>query len=151
MVVIAANTGFGQSNRGPLEGVWQAVKVTRGGGQAMSVKPGPNLTVFAARHYSRIQDQAEKPRPVLADIANATADQLREVWGPLVAEAGTYEVNNDVVSLRPIVAKNPAAMATGIVIVFAYKLAGATLTLTAQRDSNGPVANPFTVELVRVE
>jgi hypothetical protein len=65
----------------------------------MSVKPGPNLTIFAATHHNRIQ--VKKPRPALADLANATAHQLREVRGPLVAEAGTYEHN--VVSFRPIV------------------------------------------------
>jgi hypothetical protein len=77
---------------------------------------------------------------------------LREVWGPVVAEAGTYELTGDnLITLRPIVAKNPAAMAPGVSIVYSYELEGNTLTLIAQRDLNGPVANPFTVKLVRIE
>jgi hypothetical protein len=151
MALIPTISVVGQSKRGSLEGVWQAVEVTHGGAQAITIKPGPNLAIFAARHFSRIDVQTEKPRPVLANAASATAEQLREVWGPLVAEAGTYELTDNLITLRPIVAKNPAAMAPGVSIVYSYKLEGNTLTLTAQRDPNGPVANPFTVKLVRIE
>jgi hypothetical protein len=152
MALIPTISVIGQSKRGSLEGVWQAVEVTHGGAQAITIKPGPNLTIFAARHYSRIDVQTEKARPVLANAAAATAEQLREVWGPLVAEGGTYELTDNLITLRPIVAKNPAAMAPGVSIVYSYKVDGNnTVTLTAQRDLNGPVANPFTVKLVRIE
>ena len=150
MALIPDIAVFGQSKRSPLEGVWQAVEVTYGA-QAIAIKPGLNLTIFAARHYSRIDVHTEKPRPVLANAATASAEQLREVWGPLVAEAGTYELTDNLMTLRPIVAKNPAAMAPGISIVYSYKLEGDMLTLTAQRDINGPVANPLIVKLVRFE
>ena len=141
---------FAQSNDS-LAGVWEAVQVTRGAPQVVTIKPGPNLTIFSARHYSRIDVQTEKPRPVLANPSAATAEQLREIWGPLVAEGGTYERSDNLITLKPIVSKNPAAMAAGASIVYAYKLEGDTLTLTAQRDRNGPVANPFTVQLIRKE
>jgi Lipocalin-like domain len=143
---------FGQSKRGSLEGVWQAAEVTCSGPAGPTTfKPGPNLTIFAGRHYSRIDIQTEKPRPVLANPANATAEELREVWAPLFAEAGTYELKENLITLQPSVAKNPAAMAPGVSIVYSYNLEGDTLTLTAQRDRSGPVANPFTVKLRRIE
>jgi hypothetical protein len=151
MALIPAMTALGQTKRGPFEGVWQAVEVTLSGARAMTVKPGANLTIFAGKHYSRIEVHTDKPRPVLANPASATAEELREAWGPFVAEAGTYEVADNLITLRPIVAKNPAAMAPGVTMVYSYKLEGDTLRLTAQRDRNGPVANPFTVKLVRVE
>jgi hypothetical protein len=151
MILIPAISAVGQSKCGPLEGVWQAVQVTQGGPHAITIKPGPNLTIFAARHYSRVDVHTEKARPVLASVAGATADQLREVWGPLVAEAGTYELTDNLMTLRPIVAKNPAAMAPGVSIVYSFKLEGDTLTLIAQRDLSGPVSNPFTVKLVRID
>ena len=143
-------TAFAQS-KDSFAGVWEAVQVTLVGPQAITIKPGPNLTIFSARHYSRIDVQTDKPRPVLADPAAATAEQLRETWGPLVAEAGTYELADNLITLKPVVSKNPAAMAAGAPIVYSYKLEGDTLTLTAQRDRNGPVANPVTVKLVRKE
>ena len=151
-VLIPAMSALGQGKSGPFEGVWQAVEVTHNSpGGPVTIKPGPNLTIFAGKHYSRIDVQTDKPRPILANPASATAEELREVWGPLVAEAGTYELTDNLITLRPMVAKNPAAMAPDVSIIYAYKLEGTSLTLTAQRDRNGPVANPFTVKLLRIE
>ncbi len=150
-VLVPTISAVGQSKRGVFEGVWQAVEVTHVGAQGATIKPGPNLAMFSARHYSRIDVQTDKPRPVLSDVATATAEQLREVWGPLVAEGGTYELNDNLITMRPIVSKNPAAMASGVSLIYAYKVEGNTVTLTAQRDLHGPVANPFTVKLVRIE
>jgi FAD binding domain in molybdopterin dehydrogenase len=53
---------------------------------------------------------SDKPRPVLANPATATAEELREVWGPFVAEGGTYELTENLITMHPIAAKNPAAM-----------------------------------------
>jgi hypothetical protein len=53
--------------------------------------------------------------------------------------------------MRPIASKNPAVMGPGIFITYSYKLDGDTLSLTQQRNQNGPFANPFTLKLVRVE
>ena len=152
VALISATSALGQPKRGLLDGVWQAVEVTHNGpGGPVTFKPGPNLTIFSGEHYSRIDVQTDKPRPVLANPASATAEELREVWGPLVAEAGTYELADNRITLRPLIAKNPAAMAPNVSIVYSYKLEGDSLTLTAQRDRNGPVANPFTVKLSRIE
>jgi hypothetical protein len=151
MVLISIMTALGQAKRGPFEGVWQAVQVTLGGPQALTVKPGANLTIFTRRHYSRIEVHSDKPRPVVENPASATAEELREVWGPFVAEGGTYELRDNLITMHPIVAKNPAAMAPNVSLVYSYKFDGDTLTLTAQRDRSGPVTNPFTVKLSRIE
>ena len=105
-----------------------------------------------ARHYSRVEVQADGPRPILADVAKATADELRAVWGPFVSEAGTYEVTpGSFITMRPIASKNPAVMGPGVFITYSYKRGGDTPSLTQQRNQNGPFANPFTLKLVRVE
>src|SRR5205807_2287702 len=82
MALIPTFCIFAQSKRS-FEGVWQAVQVTHGP-QAITIKSGPNLTIFSARHYSRIDVQTDKPRPVLANPSTASAEELRESWGPLV-------------------------------------------------------------------
>src|SRR5207248_1500342 len=99
----------------------------------------------------RVDVHTEKARPVLADVRTATAEQLREVWSPFVAEAGTYEITDNLLTLRPTVSKNPAAMAPGVSMVYSYKLEGNALTLTAKQDRNGPVAHPAIVKLMRIE
>jgi hypothetical protein len=69
-----------------------------------------------------------------------------------VSEAGTYEATpGGLVTMRPIASKNPAVMGPGVFITYAYKLDGRTLTLTQQRNQNGPFANPFSLKLERVE
>ena len=70
----------GQSKRGSIQGVWRTVEVTMTGPSARTItipRPRPNLTILTARHDSQIHDDAETPRPVLADATKASADELR--------------------------------------------------------------------------
>jgi hypothetical protein len=73
------------------------------------------------------------------------------VWGPFVAEAGTFEVSNNVITMQASVAKNPVAMRDGAKSVYTYRLEGDRLTLTQIRTHAGPSQNPATVTLTRVE
>ena len=144
----------GGSKQKSLQGVWQAVEVTITGPGARTIaipEPRPNLTIITPRHYSRVEVQAEGPRPIPADVTKASADELRAVWGPFVGEAGTYEVTGNLITMRPIAAKNPAVMGPGVFITYSYKLDGDTLWVTQQRNQNGPFANPVTVKVMRVE
>jgi hypothetical protein len=143
-----------QPAREPIQGVWRVVDatITGPGARTISFAERPNLTIITARHYSRVEVQADGPRPILADVAKASADELRAAWGPFVSEAGTYEVTpGSLITMRPIASKNPAVMGPGVFLTYAYKLDGDTLTLTQQRNQSGPFANPFTLKLVRVE
>jgi len=88
---------------------------------------------------------------VLTNPRTATAEELRQVWGPVVAEAGTFELKDDLIILRPTISKNPAAMAPDVSIIYAYKLDDGTLTLIAQQDLHGPVTSTLIVKLLRVK
>jgi len=152
--LLASQDGMAQSTRGPVQGVWRIVEVTIAGPNArtMSFAERPNLTIISAKHYSRVEVQADGPRPMLPDAAKASADELRAVWGPFVAEAGTYELASDgLITMRPIASKNPAVMGPGVFISYSYKLDGDTLSLTQQGNQNGPFTNPFTLKFVRIE
>ena len=66
-----ASSVAAQSKRGSIQGVWQAVEVTITGPGARTItipEPRPNLTIITARHYSRVEVQAEGPRPIPADV-----------------------------------------------------------------------------------
>jgi hypothetical protein len=143
------------SKPGSIEGVWQAVEVKVTGPTPRTVvvpEPRANLTILTAKHYSRVEVHTDVPRPAPSDIAKATADELRAVWGPFIGEAGTYEITGDnVVTMRPSVAKNPTAMVRGAFIIRAFRLQGDTLWITDQRNQSGPIAYPATAKLVRVE
>jgi len=143
-----------QTRTGSIQGVWQVVEVRMSGPSPSTItipEPRPNLTIITARHYSRVQVEADGPRPLLANVAKASADELRATWGPFVGEAGTYEITGNLITMRPIAAKNPAAMMHGAFTTWSFKLTGDTLLVTAEGNQNGPVVNPVTVKAVRVE
>jgi hypothetical protein len=136
---------------GSIRGAWRTVEVTVPGPNGVThTSVQPNLVIVTAKHYSRVEVHAGA-RPILTDVATATADDLRAAWGPFVAEAGTYDVTGDVITMRPIVAKDPAATARATFRVFSYKVAGDTIWLTAERTEKGPVAERVKVKAVRVE
>jgi len=134
----------------PLEGVWRTVEVVIPS-SAQTFKPGATLAIFHGRHYSRVEVHADRARPMLADPAAASADELRAVWGPFVGEAGTFDLSGNVVTMQALVAKNPAAMMNGATSVYTYERSGDTLMLTQVRTHAGPVPAPVTIKLVRVE
>jgi hypothetical protein len=145
----------GEPKRESLQGVWQAVEVTVTGPGARTItipEPRPNLIIVTEKHYSRVEVHSGEPRPILADMAKASADELRAAWGPFVGEAGTYEVTDgNLITMRPLVAKNPAAMAPGAFTTYSYRLDGDTLWVTLQKNESGPIVHPVTVKAVRVE
>ena len=144
----------GEPKSPSLQGVWQAVEVTIPGPLQRTItlpEPRSNLTMITARHFSRMQVEGEGARPAVADVTKASADDLRAAWGPFYAEAGTYEITGNVITLRPVVAKNPAAMTPGAFTAWSFALDGNTLRVTAAKNQNGPIANPPTITLVRVE
>jgi hypothetical protein len=137
-----------------LQGVWQTVEVTVTGPGARTIvipEPRPNLIILTPKYYSRVEIHAEGPRPALTDMTKASADELRAIWGPVAAEAGTYTAAGNVLTMQPLAAKNPAAMAPGAFVTYTYKLDGNTLLVTYQKDQNGPIVNPVTVKAVRIE
>jgi hypothetical protein len=139
---------------GAIQGVWQTGEITIAGPTPRTItipEPRPYFTIITPRYYSRTEVQSDGPRPVIPDVAKATADELRTVWGPFVGEAGTYEVSGDIVTMHPLASKNPAAMVPGAFIVYTYKLDGNTLWFVQQRNQNGPYSTPATFKLVRVE
>lgn len=135
-----------------VQGVWRTLEVVVPGAAGGTFKPDATLAIFHGRHYSRVEVHAERPRPLLADPATASADLLRAVWGPFVAEAGTFELSgSDVITMRATVAKNPAAMRDGASSVYRYRREDDRLMLTELHTPAGPSAQPITVTLGRVE
>jgi hypothetical protein len=112
--------------------------------------PAVGLYIFTGTHYSSMF--AAKDRPQIDDTNKATADELRAMWGPMAANAGTYEISGNLVTIKPIVAKIPVVMQPGANEVYAFRIEGNILSLTQQRNARGvAVQNAATVRLMRVE
>ena len=65
-VVMLATMGIaGQSQSPSIQGAWRAVEVTLTGPGARTItNPGATLTVVSGKHYARVEEQSESPRPV---------------------------------------------------------------------------------------
>jgi hypothetical protein len=124
----------------PLVGAWQIDS-----GQSSQTA----LYLFTPTRYSMVL--AATNRPDIADTSKATADELRALWGPLVANAGTYEISGDLITIHPLVAKIPVVMKPGASEVYQFRIEGKTLTLRQVRNARGVAVDPATFKFVRVE
>jgi len=155
MVAVAAGmvvTPSAEETNATFQGVWQTLEVVVPAVPGRTFRPEAALAIFHGRHYSRVEVHADQPRPLLANPAAASADQLRAAWGPFVAEAGTFDVNGrDLITMRATVAKNPAAMRDGASSIYRYRREGDRLTLTEISTPAGPSAQPIVVTLRHIE
>lgn len=150
LVALSAAELVGQSGR--IQGAWRPDQIVYTGPNARTVSsPQPGMLIFGATHYARVEVTSDDPRPALPNTPTATADELREVWGPFGSNAGTYEISGNELRIRPFVAKNPVVMAPDALQVYALRMQSDTLWLTVQRNAGGPVQNPTTVRYRRLE
>ena len=141
LVVGASMMAYSQESSS-IEGAWRITETISTGENASSNKtPQPGLFLFTKKHYSVVSVGGTAPRPDLgapADPAKLTdAEKLAryEVWDAFSANAGTYSVSGNTVTLSAMVAKNPAVMARpGTPREF--KIEGNTMTLT-QKSADG--------------
>jgi hypothetical protein len=134
-------------------GVWKVSEATVTGPNARKIaNPQPGIRIFTQRHYSIIEVQGDTSRPDLPPQGQATDKQLADVWRPFVSNAGTYEVKGNEITTRAVVAKNPGVMRAGSFATVTFQLEGRdTLWLTQKSNDAGPVANPITYKLTRLE
>ena len=136
-----------------IQGVWSLTEITTTvpNGSTKQISQ-PSMYMFTKMHYSVIYVSSAAPRPQIADISKATADELREVFASsFVANAGTYEVKGGKLTMRPTVAKNPGFMQPGTFSTLSIKTDGNTMTLVSEGTNAGPATNPTTFKLKRVE
>ena len=139
-----------QSTATPLTDVWRVTQVVVTGPDAATVSnPQPGLYLFTGKYYSLMVVRGETPRPDLSE--KPTDAELLAAFTPFVANSGTYEVSGTTLITHPIVAKYPNAMHAGNSGTSTLKLEGKTLVLTQVSTQSGPVANPITLKLTRVE
>ena len=148
-IVLLAPSGLrGQELVPGLDGAWRIAEMSAVGGQTLT-SPQPGLLLFAGSYYSYTLVTGDAPRPDLPSGVVTTADLLR-VWNPFSANAGAFEVSGDTMIRRPIVAKNPDAMAPGAYNEYTFRLSADSLWVTTVGTEAGPARNPTTVKYVRM-
>lgn len=135
-----------------VAGVWRLDEVTTtGSGGSTEKMTQPSMYLFTKSHYSIIYVNTDKPRST-DDSRKMTAEQLRDVYvDNFIANAGTYSIKAGKITFRPLVAKSPSYMLPGTGVTDKIKISGNVMTLTVESASDGPVTNPTTFKLTRVE
>jgi hypothetical protein len=152
-IAIAASVWLhAQSGASALQGAWTIQSVTSPKPPANPRRNPTGLMVMSGNHYAEV-GVADTMRPSFPEggAAKATADQLRAVWGPVVADAGTFTVSGNAMKLTASVAKGTAAMAPGNFVESTFTISGDTITVTQVRNQAGPIANPVTVRATRAK
>jgi hypothetical protein len=141
-----------QSNASALQGAWQVQGVTAPQPFNPPLNKPVGLILFSGRHYAQVgvgnSVRTDLPQ---GGAEKATADQLRAVWGPVVADAGTFAVTGNTIKMTRVAAKGPAAMASGNFLEATFTINGDNLAITQVRNQAGPIANPTTVRLTRAK
>jgi hypothetical protein len=108
------------------------------------------LYLFTPTRYSMVLAGTE--RPDIVDTNKATADELRSIWGFLLANSGTYDISGDLITIHPVVAKSPVVMKPGANEVYRFHIEGNTLTLQQVRNARGVMVQSADIrKFVRVE
>jgi hypothetical protein len=151
-VVIASAWTAAQSTASIVEGAWAVQDIS-------TPQPSPNLKnpkgliIFSGRHYSfMVVQNSNRPNldPAVVN-QSGTADQVRAVWGPLAANAGTFTISGATIRTSATVAKNPWVMIPNAYEEYSFKREGDTLVLTRTRDTGGPSPNSQTIRLTRAK
>lgn len=138
-----------------VQGVWRVTEVTTTGlNGTTNRQPQPGLWIFTDQHFSIVRVNSEKPRPGLsaAEESKASTAELLAVDGnAFTAMSGTYELAGDRLTTRATVATRNGPMSPGSFQTLSFTLDSSTLVLTNAETNQGPVANPTTWKLVRLE
>ena len=160
--IVAATTDVGFSQAKPstspsIQGVWKITELVRTGADATkNSNPQPSLYIFTARHYSIISVNGTQARPPVPAFKNpdkpTDAEKLAtyDMWQPVAANSGTYEIKGTTLTRRASVAKNVTVMTTAPPNVAEFKIQGNTLVLTNKSAAGQPVSETR-LTLTRVE
>ena len=168
-VVVLSSVALSSAGQAPasIQGVWRNVErvIPASSNPGERVDPfahvpvgtqsavQPGLLIITRQHYSRTTDTAVQPRPKdgYAMPARPTVEELQARWGPFAANAGTYELSGDTLTLHAFVSKEPRDQTPGGFARLRVTLEGNRLSLTPIANSNGPIAAGVTSRYVRVE
>ncbi len=110
--------------------------------------PQPGLYIFTDGHFSNMLIQGSEPRVLFSDTRSA--DERLAAYDVFIADAGTYEFTDSVLTVHNIIAKVPNVMTgTGPGIRYQYRLYGDTLELTFERGW-APPGGQLNYRLVRL-
>jgi len=137
--------------QGKLEGAWKPIEIIRTVPTANTLTTiNPGLLIFTKEYYSWMLDSFGPPRQELPE--NSTDAEITAAFRFFWAFSGAYEVKGTILTMRPIISKNPGDPAGSLFFTMEFNIQGNILTLVDKGSHLGPAVNPaFTIKLTRLE
>ncbi len=148
----------GPTPAGPLEGVWllSEVRLTGPEGESVDTQPLPGLYTFAREHYSIVRMLGGQLPPDNARLWYPSMAEKARQHDAIIVNAGTYELNDSILTTYPIAAKTPEFI--GGRTVYAWRVVAdslwlATLDIRSRDDVQDPFVSDYrlVIRLVRAE
>ena len=135
-----------------VSGAWRLDEATLPGGGGKTAKFGnPNIYLFTKGHFSIIRIEGDKPRST-ESWTTMTPEQVIDTYvKQFTASGGTYEMKGNTLTMKTTIAKNPNIMTRGDWISYAVKINARSMTLTATATNEGPIKNPMSMTLTRLD
>jgi hypothetical protein len=138
------------SRDSPFLGGWVLVETTKVSADSVwtDSTPPTGLYVFADHHFSIMLVDADEPRSLFPDGGTAAAsdEERLRAYDPFIADAGTYEFNDSILTTQNIIAKVPNVMTYQI--THRYRIVRDSLWLTFS-GAWAPTGGEITYHLVR--
>ena len=150
IAVIFALTGVAAAQ--DVAGAWRLDEATVPGAGGKTAKFGnPNIYLFTKGHFSIIRIEGDKPRST-ESWTTMTPEQVIDTYvKQFTASGGTYEMKGNTLTMKTTIAKNPNIMTRGDWISYAVKINARSMTLTATATNEGPIKNPMSMTLTRLD
>jgi|SRR6476620_9033414 len=161
MVLCTTVVSAQSSTKKSIEGVWKVTEIVVAGQDASNVSnPQPGLIIFTQKYYSVMWVPGNEPRSLFKG-ENPTNEEKIAAYDSFIANAGSYEVVDGILTLHPMVSRSPNFMGGGSA-KNQFRIEGTTLWLTQKNTdltfrsgdrvapSSGP-ASETRLKLTRVE
>lgn len=141
--LLALPSALAQADK--LIGVWKLIEVQYPVPSMTKTKPQPSIAIFTKKHFSMTMITGDEPRPVLPK--DATEEQLRKALATFTSAAGTYEVEDSILTLNLNVSWASNLMNKPAPQEFRFE--GDNLVLTTAPED--PKMLPITMKFTRLE
>ena len=145
---LTASNVFGQN---ALHGVWKITKATHTTSDSSWTinQPQPGYYIFSEGYFSTVLVTGDKQRAELT--AESSQEDILSAFNAFIANSGTYELDNEKLTVQLLVAKQPNAMISDYTFSYNYQLTGDMLTLTFKDVAWAQVGEEIKYQLARVE
>ena len=148
-LLLTLSVGAQQPPQPSIKGVWRVVEQTINERTLKGDQLGVGYHIYTDKYYAAVRESDVPPRPQAEDLSKATASEIIAMWGPFVAQLGTYEISGDRIIHTTIVAKNPANQRDQGGPGQRFRIEGNTLITEPVQRVTGQ--RQITLKMVRVE